>query len=79
MSMVDTQDTNVQLARDDLTVIMTMAAWLRFNKTHQSWKTSFLLGSGSSERLYYPRNVAMSSVAGNSPLVNCASPRTVCG
>ena len=70
MSMVDTQETNVQ-ARDDLTVIMTMAAWLRFNKTHQSWKTSFLFG-WSSERL-------VSSMAGHSPLVNCASPRTVCG
>ena len=48
MSTVDTQETNVQLARDDLTVIMTMAALLRFKrKSHQSWKTSFLLGSGS--------------------------------
>ena len=33
MSTVDTQETNVQLARDDLTVIMTMVASLRFKKT----------------------------------------------
>ena len=32
MSTVDTQETNVQLARDDLTVIMTMVASLRFKK-----------------------------------------------
>lgn len=75
MSTVDTQETNVQLARDDLTVIMTMAALLRFKKKPPELEDKFPLGSGSSERLC----VTMSSVAGNSPRVNCEAPRTVCG
>lgn len=44
MSTVDTQETNVQLARDDLTVIMTMAALLRFKKKPPELEDKFPFG-----------------------------------